>query len=251
MKADMSSMLELPSCWMNQAGTLGYSPMLSEPVPGSVFVTNPVSYRPRTPTADRDVISYPGGFLLHTGLANPGWRSVRTKFANHWMQYRLPVWIHVISQDPDELEKIVRDCEETEGVAAVELGLPLGCPRDILLQMIRHANGEIPLVVHLSAGDNLSVLNYLPPEVSAVTLGTPRGRMKSAERKVISGRLHGPGLFPLMLEQLYALRGLEIPLVLGGICNKDDGETALQAGAAAVQMDRLCWMGELPGSPAS
>jgi dihydroorotate dehydrogenase len=234
---------------MNQAGTLGFSPRLSQPVPGSIFITNPVSYRLRTPSTDREVIAFPGGFLLHTGLANPGWKVIRKKYSAHWAQYRLPVWIHLISQDPAELEGIVRECEETEGIAAIEICLPPGCPCDLMLQMIQCAVGEIPLVVNISAGEDLCLLNYLPQEVNAVTLGPPRGRMKSEEGKVISGRLHGPAIFPMMLEQLSSLRGLNISIILGGICNRMDGETALEAGAAAVQMDRLCWMGELPASP--
>ena len=251
MTSELQSLLELPSRWMNQAGTLGYSPTHSQPVSGSIFVTNLISFRPRTPSADRDVIAYPGGFLLHSGLANSGWKAVRKKYTSHWAQYRLPVWIHLICQDTAELERIVRECEETEGIAAIELGLPPGCPQDFMLQLIHHAQGEIPLIVHLSAGENHHLLNNLPPEVSAITLGSPRGRMKSEEGKIISGRLHGPGLFPLMLEHLNSLCGLGIPVILGGICNREDGETALHTGAAAVQMDRLCWMGELPVSSTS
>jgi hypothetical protein len=239
-------MLELPSRWMNQAGTLGFSPMLSQPVPGCVFVTNPVSYRPRRPSTDRDVIPYPGGFLLHTGLSNPGWKAVRKKYEAHWLQYKLPVWVHLISQDLTQLAGMVRDCEEMECVAAVELGLPPGCPPDVMKQMVRASSGEKPLMVHVCAGEDLNLMRHIPQEVSAVSLGAPRGRLKSAQGNIISGRLHGPGLFPLLLQNLCSLSDVDIPILLGGICNKEDGETALHSGAAAVQMDRLCWMGELP-----
>jgi dihydroorotate dehydrogenase len=251
MSGDLPSMLELPSRWMNQTGTLGFSPALSQPVTNSVFVTNPVSYHSRKPSANREVIAYPGGFLMHTGLANPGWKSIRKKYSVHWTQYRLPVWIHIVSQDPADLEQLVRECEETEGITAIELGLPPGCPQDLMLLLIQQAYGEIPLILYLSTGEDLNLLRYLPSGISAVTLGSPRGRMRSEEGKVISGRLHGPGLFPLMLEALHSLDWMKIPIILAGICNAEDGKIALQNGAAAVQMDRLCWMRELSYSSTS
>jgi hypothetical protein len=43
---------------------------------------------------------------------------------------------------------------------------------------------------------------------------------------------------------------LDVPVILGGICNLRDAKTALQSGAAAIQLDRLCWSGELPDYPA-
>jgi dihydroorotate dehydrogenase len=246
MSSDRKSVLELPSRWMNQAGSLGFSPMLSDPLTGSIFVTNPISYRSRKPSNDRDVIPFPGGFLLHTGLSNPGWKAVRKKYAAHWLQYRLPVWVHLISQDLAELTNMVRDCEEMESVAAIELGLPPGCPPDAMKQMVQAACGEKPLVLHINAADDLNLLRYIPPEVSAVSLAAPRGRLQSAQGTIISGRLHGPGLFPLMLQNLYSLGNSDFPIIMSGICNKKDGEIALQCGAAAVQMDHMGWMGELP-----
>lgn len=238
--------LELPSRWMNQAGTRGNSPGSSQNPTGSIFVSNPVSFRARVPSADRTMLPFPGGFLLHTGLPTPGWKSIRHWYAGHWGQSGSPVWVHLISQDLDELEGMVRDCEEMEGIAAIELGLPPESPRDWILQLIQSARGELPLVVHTSLGEDMSSLRNLPDEVAAVTLGSPRGSLQAESGKIIHGRLHGPGLFPLMLEGLHKLRGLEIPIILGGICNFEDGKTALKCGAAAVQMDHFCWSGNLP-----
>jgi dihydroorotate dehydrogenase len=66
--------LDLRSPWLNAAGSLGFTPpeswTWSEP-PGA-FVTNPVSLFPRTPAEGRGIIPFPGGFLLHSGLPNPG-----------------------------------------------------------------------------------------------------------------------------------------------------------------------------------
>ena len=67
---------------MNAAGSLGFAP---DPRNGidldsfGAFITNPISLRPRLPAAQPAVIEFPGGFLLHSGLPNPGLSSVIKK----------------------------------------------------------------------------------------------------------------------------------------------------------------------------
>ncbi len=239
--------IELTSRWMNQAGTQGFSPSQAQIPAGTIFVTNPVSARVRVPSGDRTLVPFPGGFLLHTGLPNSGWNAIRRRYAAHWAQSASPVWVHMISSDPGELDRMVRDCEELEGIAAIELGLPPGCSRDWMLQLVAAAGGELPLVIHISHGEDLEMLRNLPDEVAAVTLGTPRGSLPVSGGWIVHGRLHGPGLFPQMLEGLINLKGLEIPIILGGICNLRDAKAALKCGAAAVQLDHFCWDGPLPG----
>jgi hypothetical protein len=238
--------LELSSRWMNQEGTLGFSPSISQTIPDEIFVTNPISARPRVPSADRALLPFSGGFLLHTGLPNAGWKSIRRRYSSHWAQSISPVWVHLISQDLDELNGMVRDCEEMEGIAAVELGLPPLCSRDWMLQLISAAAGELPLVLHTSLGEDPNLLNPLPDEVAAVTLGSPRGSLPMAGGKIIHGRLHGPGLFPQMLQGLINIKELDRPIILGGICNLQDAKTTLKNGAAAVQIDHFCWNDTLP-----
>ncbi len=233
--------LDFPSQWMNQAGTLGFSPRAPRLPEEGMFVTNPVSWRARVPSVDRALLPFPGGFLLHTGLPNPGWKAVRRAYASHWEQTGSPVWVHLISQDPDELRGLVRECEEMEGVAAIELGLPPACPVDWARQLLTAARGEKPLAAHISLGEDSRLFSSLPGFVSAVTLGTPRGTLATSTGKLVHGRLHGPGLFPQMFEGLLNLRGLDVPLVLGGVCNRDDANAALKHGAAAIQIDHFCW----------
>ncbi len=236
--------IDLPSQWMNQAGTLGFSPRTQRLPEGAVFVTNPVSWRAHLPSVDRALWPFPGGFLLHTGLPNDGWKAVRRAYASHWEQTGSPVWVHLISQDPDELRGMVRDMEELEGVAAIELGLPPACPVDWARQLLTAARGEKPLEAHISLGEDPRLFTSLPGFVSAVTLGTPRGALTTSTGKLVHGRLHGPGLFPQMLEGLLKLRGLNMPVILGGVCTMEDANAALKHGAAAVQIDMLCWSGE-------
>lgn len=238
--------LELTTRWMNQAGTLGFSPRAQSLPAGMGFVTNPVGVKARVPSAGRALLPFPGGFLLHTGLPNAGWRSVRRMFESHWEQSGSPVWVHLISQDPDELLSMVCDCEEMESVAAIELGLPPACSVDWMRQLLMAARGEKPLVAHISLGEDPRLFKSLPGYVSAVTVGTPRGTLITPTGRLIHGRLHGPGLFPQILEGLLDLHGLGIPVIAGGICCRGDANAALKHGAAAVQIDMLCWSGEFP-----
>jgi len=126
------------------------------------------------------------------------------------------------------------------------VGLPPGCSQDLMRRLLSAASGELPLMVHFSLGEERTLLNDLPDVVAAVTLGAPRGSLPVAGGRTVHGRLHGPGLFPQMLEGFINLKELGIPLILAGICNPQDAKTALNCGAAAVQIDQFCWDGPLP-----
>src|SRR5687767_12191231 len=79
---------------MNAAGSLGFAPDLRNGLSldaFGAFVTNPVSLRPRLPAAQPAVIEFPGGFLLHTGLPNPGLSSVIKTHAARWNRSSLPI----------------------------------------------------------------------------------------------------------------------------------------------------------------
>ena len=74
---------------MNAAGSLGFSPERYTPIDWSklgAFVTNPISLLPRTPAQGGRFTSYTGGFLLHTGYPNPGFRQVVRRYARKWSQ---------------------------------------------------------------------------------------------------------------------------------------------------------------------
>jgi hypothetical protein len=64
--------LDFPSQWMNQAGTLGFSPRAPRLPEEGMFVTNPVSWRARVPSVDRALLPFPADFPVAPGLPNPG-----------------------------------------------------------------------------------------------------------------------------------------------------------------------------------
>ena len=242
--------IEIPSPWMNAAGSMGYTPpsRWSLPEAQGIFVTNPISRRPRRPAAERAALAYPGGLLLHSGLPNPGFHPALRKYALHWSRSQLPVWVHLIPAVPDEAAEMVRELEDIEGISAVEIGVEPGEDASAALEILAASAGERPLVAALP----LSVvgqpwLSRLPDlGVSAVTLSPPRGTLSGGSGRLVSGRMYGPSLFPFVLAGVAALHALHLTVIAGaGIYTRSDAEMILHAGAAAVQVDTALWRGWL------
>ncbi|MBE0696745.1 MAG: hypothetical protein IH586_07465 [Anaerolineaceae bacterium] len=244
--------LYLSSPWMNAAGMLGCTPPPRWPVSGmdlktfGAFVTNPISLAPRAPAAERCLIPYPGGALMHSGLPNPGLSRILRKYGERWAQSSLPIWAHLIGSSSEEIRQMVRRLEGREGVMAVELGLPADIRADTALAFIEAAYGELPLIIHLPlAMVNEDWVSSLPgTNVSAVSLGAPRGTLLDDASKPVSGRLFGPALFPFTLSAVLALRKMGIPVIAGpGVYRRQDAQALLNAGALAIQLDTVLWHG--------
>ncbi len=240
--------LYLDTPWMNAAGMLGFAPPARWPVPEPMgaFVTNPVSLGARTPAAERGLFAYPGGALLHSGLPNPGLSRVLRRYGERWGQSGLPVWVHLIGTNPDEIHQMVERLEGREGIMAVELGLPPDAHGDAALAFVEAAYGELPVVVHLpltAAGEPW--LSELPGlGVRALSLGAPRGSLPAASGGLVSGRMYGAALFPLMMAAIQSTRRLGLPVIAGaGIYRRQDAQALRDAGAWAVQLDTVLWRG--------
>jgi len=141
--------LDLRSPWLNAAGSLGFAPPATwgwnEPM--GAFVTNPVSLFTRTPAEERAVIPFPGGFLLHSGLPNPGLKGLLAG-ARRWQRAAAPVWVHLIGDTPEEIERMVRAMEGLEAVSAIELGIAPQAEPEQALRLAQAGVGELPLVVN-------------------------------------------------------------------------------------------------------
>lgn len=241
--------LTFPKPIMNAAGTLGFAPDRRAPVAWEdfgAFVTNPLSLRPRRPAAEPALIAYPGGFLLHTGLPNPGLAAALQKYARRWADAFLPIIVHLIADRPEETARMVERLEGLENIIAAELGFAPQLADDIVLIAVEMCLGELPLIVSLPAEQILR----LGPRVfqvgaAALSLAPPRGRLARRGSSPVSGRLYGPGLLPQALEVVYNAARIGLPLIAaGGAYSNGDANAMLAAGALAVQMDAMLW---LPG----
>jgi len=231
---------------INAAGSLGFTP---DPRNGiqldsfGAFVTNPISLRPRLPTAHPTVVEFPGGFLMHTGLPNPGFSATLKKYSAKWNRADLPIIVHLMADRPEETQRMVRDLENVENVMAVQLGFAPLLADDIILMNLEMCQGEVPLIFALPHEQVLTLGRQLMDGgASAVSIASPRGAVYDKAGKLITGRIYGPSLFPRALDMVHsaAMSGLQI-IGAGGVWSDADVESMLKAGAIAVETDAQLW----------
>jgi dihydroorotate dehydrogenase (NAD+) catalytic subunit len=255
---------------MNVAGSLGFAPDPRAGIPlesFGAFVTNPFSLRPRKPAVTPKLIEYPGGFLFHTGLPNPGFNAGLKNYSAKWSRSGLPIIVHLMADRPEETQKMVRSLETQENVMAVELGFAPLLANDIILLTLEMCLGELPLIFSLPVEQVLSLGPRLIQEGAlAISIATPRGALPlsllpshlfeyanppltaapmlsgSAKGELITGRIYGPSIFPRTLESVYSAAKLGLPIIgAGGVWSKENAHAMLSAGALAVQVDAALW----------
>src|SRR5687767_1304032 len=231
---------------MNAAGSLGFAPDSRAGVTPDIFgafVTNPFSLRPRLPTAKSELIEYLGGFLLHTGLPNPGLRSGIKKHGPRWDKSGLPIIVHLMADRPEETQNMVRMLESQENVMAAELGFAPLLANDIIMLTLEMCLGELPLIFSLPVEQVLSLgPRLIQGGAQAISISAPRGALPTDNSPLITGRLYGPSLFPQTLEAVFSAAKLGLPIIgAGGVWNKQNADAMLSAGALAVQVDAALW----------
>lgn len=241
-KSDL--MLNRP--FVNIAGMLGFTPdphsMPFLPQLGA-FITNPISRRPRKPASNRAYIPYQGGFLLHTGLPNPGIRRAITRYKSRWAGAPLPVIVHLLVESPESLAEMIRKLEGLENIMAVELGLPLHCTGAMLSQFMAATIGELPVILSINL-EQISILNegLGGHPLSAIHLVAPRGTLPDPHGSLITGRLYGQALFPIMLQAAKSLSDINYPLIVdGGITHRWQMKAFLDLGVTAVGLGAILW----------
>src|SRR5215216_5427692 len=233
---------------MNAAGSLGFAPESRAGIAldeFGAFVTNPLSLRPRLPAAKPELIEYPGGFLLHTGLPNLGFNAGVKKYSAKWLRSNLPVIVHLMADRPEETQKMIRSLETQENVMAVELGFAPLLANDIILLTLEMCLGELPLIFSLPVEQVLSLGPRLIQQgAQAISIATPRGALplSATSSHLVMGRLYGPSLFPQTLETVYSAAKLGLSIIgAGGVWTKENANSMLSVGALAVQVDAALW----------
>jgi dihydroorotate dehydrogenase (NAD+) catalytic subunit len=233
---------------LNAAGTLGFSPNRRGPVDLGrlgAFVTNPVSLAPRRPAENRAMLPFTGGFLLHTGLPNPGLRAVIRHNAARWSESALPVLVHILAASPEEAARMAAHLEGLENIAGIELGLEPHVTLEQALGRIQAALGELPVVVCLPAERAVELAPALANSgASAFSLDAPRGSLPGADGRLVTGRLYGPALLPRALAVVQEVAQVGLPVFgSGGVYSPQSAAAMQAAGAAVVQLDGVLWRG--------
>lgn len=238
--------LTLEKPFVNASGMLGFAPdprtMLFLGQLGA-FITNPVSRKPRQPAGNRCCLPTPGGFLLHTGLPNPGISAVIRQYHRRWAAASLPVIVHLLAEDPGSLAEIIRKLEGLENLLAVELGLPPDCTPEKLADFMTAVEGELPAVACLSP-EQLPVMLPTLQELNpiALHLTQPRGTLPNAEGDLVTGRLYGPAVFPIMLNAAREAVKTGLPVIVdGGIVEPSQAQALLGLGVLAVGFGSTLW----------
>jgi dihydroorotate dehydrogenase (NAD+) catalytic subunit len=232
--------------FVNSAGTLGFAPDPHKmPIISNLgaFITHPISRKPRQPAFNRACIPNPGGFLLHTGLPNPGIIRSITRYKRAWAGAALPIIVHLLVENPKSLTEMIHKLEGLENVMAVELGLPPNCDPDTLHALMDAAVGELPVIPCVSP-DQIPVLRETLIELNptAVHLVEPRGTLPNAAGDLVTGRLYGPGTFPTMLHASREFLDAGFLLIVnGGMNSKLQTDTFLSAGITALGLGSALW----------
>jgi len=233
---------------MNAAGSLGFAPEPEGPVDLDrlgAFVTNPVSMQRRSPSRDRHYAPFPGGFLLHTGNPNPGFREVIRRYQARWKHSPLPVIVNLLAEHPETLASMVTQLEGIEGVIGVEVNLPPAVDSQTAVDLAQAAAGELPVIVRLPMERALELAEALAGSgVAALSLGPARGTLPDPQGSPRRGRLYGQALFPQALHTVSLLAQGLLPVIgAGGVYGQAEVEAMLEAGAIAVQLDAVLWRG--------
>ncbi len=229
---------------MNAAGSLGFAPDTRAGISldsFGAFVTNPFSLRSRLPAAKPALVQHSGGFLLHTGLPNPGFTAGLKKYSAKWTRSDLPIIVHLMADRPEQTQRMVRMLETQENVMAAELGFAPLLANDIILMTLEMCLGEVPLIFSLPVEQVLSLGPRLMQEgAQAISVAAPRGALMTDQ--LITGRLYSPSLFPQSLETVYSAAKIGLPIIgAGGVWSNENADAMISVGALAVQVDAVLW----------
>jgi dihydroorotate dehydrogenase (NAD+) catalytic subunit len=243
--------LTLDSPVMPAAGTVGfgdeYRSLIKLEKLGAL-VTNPVTLYPRSAANGTRVVRLEAGVLVHTGLPNPGLTKVIDKHRGEWEKLRLPLILHLVATEEDEIERALDLIEEEDSIHAIELGIADETPERTVTDLVRAASDRLekPLLVRVPFYEaHESALAAIDGGADAVVVcAAPRGTARDTGGRLVSGRIYGPMMKPLVLRLVGQIaRRVSLPIVgAGGIHSAQDARDYLEAGARAVQVDSVTWV---------
>ena len=237
---------------MPAAGTLGFADSYKDLIDYNrlgALVTNPVTIDAWRPASGTRMIPLDAGILLHTGLPNPGLSKVVSRNRKIWAKLPIPVILHLVGARVDQVSQASEVLDEVDEVAAVELGLSDDIePEDAMALVEAAAKMEKPLLVRLPfyACYDLALPLAEAGADALVLTAAPRGTARDIHAgRLVSGRIYGPLVKPLVLRMVGRLRREipdEIPIIgCGGIHSPQDARDYIDAGAIAVQVDTATW----------
>ncbi|MCL4880191.1 MAG: nitronate monooxygenase [Anaerolineae bacterium] len=212
------------------------------------LVTPPITFAPRQPATGPRVVPLPSGFLMHTGLPNPGINRVVRDYEKKWKRSVLPIIVHLVAEAPHKVEQAVQIIERSQVVAGIELGVHEQTTMRELSTLLEAARQhcDLPIMVQLPLYNAVplgEVAQYNGAD-GLVVAAPPRGTARDTQTgRLIGGRLYGPWVKAQTLRVVgRVVQYAEVPVIAsGGIHTPDDARDFLTAGAKAVQLDSVVW----------
>ena len=234
---------------MPAAGFLGYGRAYAgiiEPGRFGAIVTQPTmlrAYAGQTPRFAR----LRGAFLRGFPPPNPGVEAVLREFAPSWRRWQVPIIVAIFAETVEDAISLAERLEREESVAALELQVPASAGEEWLREILEAlvACTDLPVLAKLPLASAASLAAVaIAHGPAGLVIGTPH--VGYAPAQAVSGPLYGPATLPYTLEALHtalAALGPDLPLIAsGGIYAREDVETCLSLGAAAVQIDGLIFL---------
>ncbi|MFP4323115.1 MAG: hypothetical protein ACLFTK_11735 [Anaerolineales bacterium] len=213
------------------------------------LVTPPLTPQARNPARGPRVVPLPSGFLLHTGLPNPGLSRAIKTYTESWRRSVLPIIVHFLADDYAAVEQMARLAERTPEIAGVELGLhdqaSIHETRDMIDAVKQHT--QLPLLVKLPlyGAVELTEVAQRNGADALVVAAPPRGTARDPMLgRLIGGRVYGPWLKAQSLRAVGQIVDYaDVPVIgCGGIHTPDDARDFITAGARAVMLDSVVWV---------
>ena len=212
-------------------------------------VVGPLSLHARAGSPMPRSGGFAGGLVLETGTQNRGLDATLRRYRVLWGRLGVPVVVQVAESDPRSLRTLLDRLAECEGVAGVELLLPLEVDATVTARAVEACvhHGELPVWVKLplTGVEGTARVAAAAGAHALVVAQSPLGAAAGEGGEVVTGRLHGPALFPLVLHALRVVADcrLSLPLIAaGGIHTLAQARAALDNGASALQLDAVAWV---------
>jgi len=238
---------------MPAAGVMGfanaYSKLINIEKLGA-YISNPVTFEPWSPASGTRVVPMDAGVLIHSGLPNEGLSRTLADYAPVWGAMPIPVILHFVATNEEQIRRGIERIDRAEAVAAVELGLDDDISWENAARLVKAATerAEKPVLVRLPLNDAYEIAPAVADAGAGaiVVAAPPRGTARDPRSgRLVSGRIYGPVVKPLTLRVLGVLarRIQDVPLIgAGGIHSPQDARDYLEAGARAVQVDSVTWI---------
>lgn len=247
--------LNLSNPLVNLPGFLGFSPSARalETIRGfeewggfGAFITDPLTWRPRSLAEDSGLRETDGQVIIHTGFPNRGFKSALKVLEGKWARSPLPIIPSLMEADLQSALEMVRGLETLENIAALNLMPPLHNLSEIQawLAVLPAFGAELPLIF-CSPADLILIWGkaFLAAGVSALLPAPARGLIQH-QGKPFGGRLYGAPQYPAARRLAQECAQRAIPLIAaGGIDSREKVEELAGEHPLAIALDLPLWRG--------